>query len=105
MQLADRAVMEQATREILERIRVTGWPIWPGQTPMLWDINHGMCVDWAEFVCDRIPGAVMGEYDDGEMLHTFVVLGGRYYDAECLDGASDVAGLPVFSGASGERPI
>jgi hypothetical protein len=93
-----RAVMEQATAEILRRIRETGRPAHPGE-PQPWDINRGRCVDWAELVCDRIPGAEMDERDDPHsgMLHTFVVLGGRCYDAECLDGVNDAAGLPCFS--------
>ena len=38
----------------------------------------------------------MDEFDDGDMLHTFVVLDGRLYDAECLDGATEVTSLPCF---------
>lgn len=98
------AVMAEATRVMLERIREKGWPIQPGQTPLPWDITHGWCVDWAEFVCARIPGAVMAEHDDGDMLHTFVVLGGRYYDAECPDGVTHVLRLPVFTLPSPARP-
>ena len=91
-----RAVMEQATAEVLARIRDTERP-----EPLPWDICHGWCVDWAKLVCARIPAAVMDEHDDPAtgMLHTFVRLGGRCYDAECTGGTPDPAGLPVFASA------
>jgi hypothetical protein len=98
-----RAVMEQATAEILARIRRTGWPDHPGE-PVPWDINRGRCVEWAELVCDRVPTAVMAEWDDGDMLHTFVVLRGRNYDADCIDGAADVTELPCFTRPPKPRP-
>jgi hypothetical protein len=91
-----REVMEKATAVILGRIRQTGWPEHPGE-PVPWDINRGRCVEWAELVCERVPTAVMAEWDDGDMLHTFVVLRGRYYDADCTDGAADVTELPCFT--------
>jgi hypothetical protein len=89
--------MEEATRVILGRIRRSGWPDHPGR-PVPWDINRGRCVDWARLVCTGVPGAVMAEWDDPQsgMLHTYIVLDGRYYDAECLDGARDVTGLPCL---------
>ena len=88
--------MEQATAEILGRIRETERP-----EPLPWDINHGWCVDWAELVCTQVPAAIMDEHDDPAtgMLHTFVRLDGRCYDAECTDGTPDVTGLPVFATA------
>ncbi len=91
------SVMEQATRTILALVRVTGWPDHEGE-PTPADINHGRCVEWAELVCSQVPGAAMAEWDDppSGLLHTFVVLGGRYYDADCLDGADDVTSLPIF---------
>jgi hypothetical protein len=98
------AVMAEATGVILARIAERGWPIQPGQTPVPWDINRGWCVDWAEFVAARVPGAVLGEHDDGDMLHTFVRLGGRCYDAECPDGAAEPSGLPCFVIPYPERP-
>lgn len=91
-----RAVMDQATEEILARLRETG-----RREPLPWDINHGWCVDWAELACARLPAAVMDEYDDPAtgMLHTFVRLNGRCHDAECTEGTEDMTGLPVFASA------
>lgn len=99
------AVMEQATAAVLALIRETGWPIQPGQVPVPWDITHGWCVDWAEFVCARVPGAVMAEHDDGDMLHTFVVYAGRFYDAETPAGVRAVTRLPVFTSPAPPRPV
>jgi hypothetical protein len=57
-----RAVMEEATRQILAQIRETGRPDHPGE-PLPWDINRGRCVDWAELVCGQMRVAAM---DEGE---------------------------------------
>lgn len=98
MSVYARAVMEAATKVLLAWTRGQGWPEFDGQ-PTPRTLNHGRCVDWAELVCARVPGAVLAEWDDpqSELLHTFVVYGGRCYDAECLDGAADVTGLPIFT--------
>jgi hypothetical protein len=90
------AVMVAATQLILAEINATGWPEHPGPAEP-WDINRGRCVDWARIVCQFLSGAQMEEHDDGDMLHTFVVLGGRCYDAECPAGAGNVLDLPCFS--------
>jgi hypothetical protein len=87
--------MARVTLVVLARIDQSGWPEHPGAAQP-WDINRGRCVDWAELVCAAVPGAVMEEYDDGDMLHTFVVLDGRLYDAECPDGVTDATSLPCF---------
>jgi hypothetical protein len=91
------AVMAAATQLILAEINATGWPEHPGPAEP-WDINRGRCVDWAEIVCRFVPAAQMEEHDDPEtgMLHTFVVLAGRYFDAECPGGADFVTDLPCF---------
>jgi hypothetical protein len=94
-----REVMEHATLMMLVKVDLTGWPEHPGQAEP-WDINRGRCVEWAELVCAGIPGAQMHEYDDCAptwMLHTFVRLGGLYYDAEALGGVKRVRELPCFS--------
>lgn len=90
-------VMARVTRLMLARVNRTGWPEHPGKAQP-WDINRGRCVEWAELVARHVPGAVMCEWDDAEtgMLHTFVYYAGRYYDAECHEGAADVTGLPCF---------
>ncbi len=97
--------MERATQVILARIDETGWPEHPGKAQP-WDINQGRCVEWAELVCAGVPGTAMAEWDDAQsgMLHTFVHLADRYYDAECLDGAADVTGLPCFRHSNPRPP-
>lgn len=94
-----RSVMEAATAVTLRRIDVLDWPEHP-KPAQPWDINRGWCVDWAQLVCARVPGATMEEYDACEptwMLHTAVLYQGRYYDSECLDGVEAITGLPCFA--------
>lgn len=97
--------MEDATSIVLTRIWATGWPEHDGEAQP-WHINLGWCVDWARLVCARVSEAVMDEWDDpdSEMLHTFVIVNGRYYDSECLDGALRVQDLPSFARPWQDRP-
>lgn len=90
--------MEDATSTVLAWIRMTGWPEHDGEAQP-WHINLGRCADWARLVCARVPEAVMDEWDDrdSEMLHTFVIVNGRYFDSECLDGVFRVQDLPSFA--------
>jgi hypothetical protein len=94
---AARSVMEATTWVLLAWIRRTGWPDYTGAASPS-DINHGRCVEWAEFVCASVPGAVMAEWDDppSGLLHTFVYWRGRYYDADCLDGVDSADRLPIL---------
>ena len=97
--------MQRATHAVLARIAGAGGPEHPGSAQPR-DINRGWCADWARLVCAAVPGAVMVEWDDPQsgMLHTYVHLAGRYYDAECPDGAADVTGLPCFQRPSPRPP-
>jgi hypothetical protein len=94
-----RTVMERATTTVLALIRESGWPPHPGG-PVPWDINRGRCVDWAQLVYPLIPGTVMAEWDDprSAILHTFNVLGGRFYELEDVNSANAVADLTDHGG-------
>lgn len=62
-------------------------------------INNGFCADFACAVQERIRSArIVSDEDLGrdEYTHTFVQLGGRFYDAESPSGVDDWRNLPIF---------
>lgn len=64
--------------------------------PLPWDINNGQCEEFAELAVRAIPGSCAEDlYDEHDLAHVVVVIDGRYYDAETLDGVDSVQGLPI----------
>lgn len=64
------------------------------------EINEGWCADFADAVW-RLFGdgvEVVNDEDLGNVVytHTFLKLGDRYYDSECLDGVDDWRQLPCL---------
>ncbi len=66
------------------------------------DINCGLCEDWANRVADLVDGVevldpidLTGDRD--EDAHIFIRYRGHYYDAECHGGVDDWRLLPLFS--------
>lgn len=71
----------------------TNW----GKTP--YEINNGDCYDWAEKVFRAFKGSIETwetPYDISEVLHGFVKVANKFYDAECLNGVKDHMDLPIF---------
>jgi hypothetical protein len=74
------------------------------------DVNRGWCGEFAAAVVSRFPQAEARWLDElgvgGDAAgHMVVVFGGRYYDAECLDGVEprDVMTLPCLREARAGR--
>lgn len=71
--------------------------------PLPWDINQGYCEEWATEVAWRYnqegdrTAAITGMYMGlDEPWHTYVILDGKYYDAEAPDGVDDPSELPIY---------
>lgn len=66
------------------------------------DINGGLCDAFASDVIALVSGAKLAwgdEIDDtmpGADSHAIVVFEGRFYDAECPEGADSVNDIPFF---------
>lgn len=74
-----------------------------------YDINCGLCEEWAEDVrkfyevatgrdeVEVLDPNQMGEDDDSEYAgHVFIKLGDKFYDVECSEGVVDWRQLPLF---------
>lgn len=73
-----------------------------GRAATVPDINQGLCEHFALDVVDRWPHGgvqVMDDHDFGRFtwLHKFVRYGGRFYDAEAVEGVQDWRDLPLFA--------
>lgn len=67
------------------------------------DLNCGLCEEWANRVAELLPGAkVVDSFEHG---HMFVRLAGRYYDAECFDGVDDWRNLPMVLRATARNSL
>ena len=71
------------------------------------DINEGGCVDFAQSVAERVPGAkvvyledVVEEESDLNHLpyHVWVEYKGKFYDAETPEGVTEWQDLSTFAG-------
>ena len=68
-----------------------------------WDLNNGGCIEFAEraveLIGDRYPeekiAQVALEQFDPDLAHDVVKWRGKFYDAECVTGASKWRDLPV----------
>ncbi len=70
------------------------WGITRGLTAN--EINHGWCHEWAEMAAQRFPDAIHMLYRTIENGHSFIRIGDRFYDAECLYGVENWVDLPLF---------
>lgn len=62
-------------------------------------INTGWCLDFASAVVALVSDAAVGSgcpADPDPDSHAYVVYEGRYYDSECLDGATRPQDLPFY---------
>ena len=76
--------------------------------PLPWDANNGYCEDWAEEVARRYneendldpdhpeAGCAVWHDDEDQPEHCYVVLSGRFYDAEHPDGVDVPEDLSIF---------
>jgi hypothetical protein len=87
------------------------------------DINRGLCADFANALSLIVPESIIvGVYDDDDLLylpgltsqhfrqathkgavgHTAILLGCKFYDAECASGVECFELLPVIQRAMSE---
>lgn len=86
--------------------------------PFPWDINNGLCEDFAEAICKLVPEAqavdiVTFEGTDDEdangyllleYSHFWILWEGKHYDAECTKGVVKHRDLPFFNPKGNPRP-
>jgi hypothetical protein len=89
-----RTVLGALTETFLAEMRVSGFwlraEIRYDARP--WDINNGRCDEWAWAAHRLLGGDVIS---DDELSHYALSLGGKVYDAQCLDGCSSMSELPI----------
>lgn len=98
--------MVKITKDFIEEMNLKGFCDDRPRPYFEWDINCGLCEDWANKVYKElknvnIEGEVVGndqmpKYDDLPW-HVFIKIGKKYFDCECLDGVTKVTDLPIFS--------
>ena len=67
-----------------------------GEQPSAWDVNNGLCEDFAALVIARAPDAQEYPCERYLLAHVCLQWRGRWYDAECVQGAKRLRDLPIF---------
>lgn len=68
-----------------------------------YEINNGLCDEWANEVMEQLRNTdykvELWETPFGfaDTIHVFVMIDGKFHDAECLDGVEDHMQLPIFA--------
>jgi len=114
-------MLRAITESILDTMQQDGW--WDGpdsarvyrhDRPCAWDINCGMCGDWADEAERRLGGEAadlsalryrkfklpQGIFED--VSHVVLVLDGRFYDAQDIAGVDDPRQLQLVRGVTRE---
>ena len=77
-----------------------------------YQINNGNCDEWGNQALESLDkkgfAAELWEtvWDFADTTHIFLRIGGKFYDAECLEGVEDHMSLPIFKklfAANGKR--
>ena len=117
-------VLREVTEKIQDEMQRVGW--WTGaykarvkhhDRPTAWDINDGFCEEWAEAAVRRIGGDAEvvdlaslryekfglpdGIFED--VAHTVLLLDGRFYDAQDIEGVDDPRQLQLVRGVSRQQ--
>lgn len=77
----------------------TVWDNWVRENPQLTDptrVNNGYCFEFAldVFSADPSVSFVLNATPDQE--HVVIVSNNKFYDAECLQGTSNISTLPIW---------
>lgn len=101
------ARLQWLTQRMLKRMAREGW-YGPGPArdarhdmPLPWDINNGLCEEWAEAAVELVGGDAewLDSLDPNcDFAHAVLVLDGRYYDAQTPRGVTDWHELPLVRG-------
>jgi hypothetical protein len=117
-------VLREVTEKIQDEMQRVGW--WTGaykarvkhhDRPTAWDINDGFCEEWAEAAVRRIGGDAevvdlaslryekFGLPDDifEDVAHVVLLLDGRFYDAQDIEGVDDPRQLQLVRGVSRQQ--
>jgi len=117
-------VLREVTEQIQDEMQRAGW--WSGahgariyrhDRPTAWDINDGWCEEWAEAAVRRIGGDAEaadlaslryekfglpeGIFED--VAHIVLLLDGRFYDAQDIEGVDDPRQLQLVRGVSRQQ--
>ena len=87
--MAFHKILEEVTEELC---KVAG---------STYGINDGYCDEWADEVSQKVTGCNVEIWEtlfgQADTTHTFIKIGDRFYDAECLHGVRDHMQLPIFA--------
>lgn len=107
-----KTILSQIRDSFLEKMKEKGF--WLNgkrrHDPFPWDINNGLCEDFALEVLKHVPKAEMVDIVDFEgtkneekncdllleFSHFWILWNGKHYDAECIDGVKIHRELPFF---------
>lgn len=111
------STLRSVTTQTLDEMQRVGWyaPLEREprhDRPSAWDINNGWCEEWAEAAKRRVGGEVVdlaalrtevfglpeGIFED--VAHVVLLLDGRFYDAQDLEGVDDPRQLQLVRGVS-----
>jgi len=115
-------ILREVTETIQDEMQRGGWWGWTGKEhvyrhdrPTAWDINNGMCEDWAQEAVRRVGGEEadlaslryeMFGLPDGifeDVAHIVLLLDGRFYDAQDIEGVDDPRQLQLVRGVSRQQ--
>jgi hypothetical protein len=77
----------------------TVWQQWKRENPQLTNpvvVNNGYCAEFAVEVGAAIPTITYWANPTKTYEHVFFESGGKFYDAECLQGVRDFKQLPIW---------
>jgi hypothetical protein len=112
-------ILSAVTEQIKDEMQRVGWWGWTGKErvrrydrPTAWDINDGWCEEWAGAAEAALGGEAVdlaalryekfglpdGVFED--VAHTALLLRGRFYDAQDIEGVDDPRQLQLVRGVS-----
>ena len=86
-------LLRRTVKKFLEEVETT------------WDINNGLCEEFATEICELVPDADWFWIDDllvpelgeeyADCAHCVIQFRKRYYDAECIEGVDHLRDIPL----------
>lgn len=71
--------------------------------PTTWDINNGLCDQWAEKVEELLPDAIADWEEINDNDHCSIYYNGKVFDAECWEGVTTAKQLPIHKNSKRTR--
>ena len=99
-------ILVRVRDEILEEMRTVGfyWKAEKRFDATEWDVNNGLCEEFGEAALAALPSEIRAQAwctwleEFGAPNHYALVVAGRFYDAECIEGVEDARELPFYLG-------